>query len=335
MSSYARLDTTIRQVRDPEVKLFRGSCAPDGLVADMVRCYGDIVDQPFRLGHSTSKRFHDGELSYSYDESIRGDEVYLVQTTVPPADSWLELLIMVDAARRASAGYVTVVVPYFGYARQDRKDRPRVSISAKLMANLLSAAGADRLMTMDLHAGQIQGFFDIPVDHLSSSAIFIPYLRDLFQDSGVGDLVFAAPDVGSLARTRHYAKHFKADLVVCDKERLRANEIASMQVIGDVADRDVVLVDDLIDTGSTLCQAAQALIDKGARSVYAICTHPLLSGNAHELIRQSPLQKLIVTDTIPLKEENEKIAVLGVGRLFSQAVWSVHSNGSISSLFIE
>ena len=333
LSSAPDHDTRLvsNRVRQPDVKLFSGSRAPVDLVADLVAAYGAIVGEDRVLGKSTSRRFHDGELSYSYDESIRGDEVYLIQSTLPPGDSWIELLIMVDAAKRASARYVTAVVPYFGYARQDRKDRPRVSISAKLMANLLSAAGADRLMTMDLHAGQIQGFFDIPVDHLNSAAIFVPYLKK----QGMENMIFAAPDVGSLARTRYYAKHFKADLVVCDKERLRANEIASMQVIGDVQGRDVVLVDDLIDTGGTLCQAAQTLIDKGATRVYAVCTHALLSGNAHERIRQSPLEALIVTDTVPLREKNDKIHVLGVGGLFSQAIWKVHSNGSISSLFIE
>jgi ribose-phosphate pyrophosphokinase len=225
---------------------------------------------------------------------------------------------------------VTVVMPYFGYARQDRKDKPRVSIAAKLVANLLSAAGADRLMTCDLHAGQIQGFFDFPVDHLYGSAIFIPYIRTLNLD----ELIFAAPDVGGLGRARGYAKYFDAEIVVCDKHRKRANEIASMQVIGDVEGKNVILVDDMIDTGGTLCKAANIIKEKGAKSVRAICTHPVLSGKAYENIENSVLEELAVSDTIPIKTESSKIKVLTIAELFAEGIKRVHSKESISTLFI-
>jgi ribose-phosphate pyrophosphokinase len=284
------------------------------------------------LGSVTTQRFSDGELSSSFDESIRGCEVFIVQSTCPPAENLMELLLMIDAARRASAKYVTAVVPYFGYARQDRKDKPRVGIAAKLVANLMTAAGADRLMTCDLHAGQIQGFFDFPVDHLDGTAIFVPYLRSLKLDN----LVFASPDVGGVSRARSFAKHFHADIVVCDKHRKRANEVASMQVIGDVEGANVVLIDDLIDTGGTICKAAQILREKGAVSVRAICTHPVMSGNAYELIEGSELAELVVSDTLPLKQiaANSKIKVLTVSELFAKAIRNVHDHESISSLFI-
>jgi len=238
---------------------------------------------------------------------------------------------MVDAARRASAKYVTVVIPYFGYARQDRKDKPRVAIAAKLVANLISAAGADRLMTCDLHAGQIQGFFDVPVDHLDGSALFAPYLRELKLDN----LVFAAPDVGGVGRARAFAKLFEADMVVCDKHRKRANEIASMQVIGDVEGAHVVLVDDMVDTAGTITKAAAIIKEKGAKSVRAICTHPVLSGKAYENIENSVLEELIVSDTIPLRQASSKLKVLSVADLFATAIRKVHEYESISSLFIK
>lgn len=282
------------------------------------------------LGAYSSQQFSDGEISVSFDESIRGIDVFLVQSTFSPADNLMELLLMVDAARRASAHYVTVVVPYFGYARQDRKDKPRVAIAAKLVANLLSAAGADRLMTCDLHAGQIQGFFDFPVDHLYGSAIFTPYIRSLEID----DVLFAAPDVGGVGRARSYAKFFKADIVVCDKHRTRANYIESMQVIGDVEGRNVILVDDLIDTAGTLTKAAQVIMEKGAKSVRAICTHPVLSGKAYDNINASVLDELVVTDTIPLQSHSSKIKVLSVAELFAEAIKRIHDHESISSLFI-
>lgn len=282
------------------------------------------------LGSVTVQRFSDGEMSPSFDESVRGCDVFLIQSTCPPAENLLELLLMVDAARRASAKYVTIVVPYFGYARQDRKDKPRVSIAAKLVANLFSAAGADRLMACDLHAGQIQGFFDFPVDHLDGAAIFVPYLRSLNLDN----LLFASPDVGGVSRTRSFARHFQADIVVCDKHRKRANEIASMQVIGDVEGANIVLIDDLVDTGGTICKAAEIIMEKGAQSVRAICTHPIMSGQAYENVNASVLEELVVSDTIPLRQSSPKIKVLTIAELFSKAIRNVHDHESISSLFI-
>ncbi|WP_224999242.1 ribose-phosphate pyrophosphokinase [Cesiribacter sp. SM1] len=305
------------------VKLFSGDSSRY-LAEKIAEAYG----QP--LGSLTLQKFSDGEMSPSFNESVRGSEVFLIQSTFPPADNIMELLLMIDAARRASAHNVVCVIPYFGYARQDRKDKPRVAIGAKLIANILMAAGANRIMTCDLHAGQIQGFFDVPVDHMDGSAIFVPYLRALNLDK----LVFASPDVGGVARARSYAKYFQADMVVCDKHRKRANEIASMQVIGDVEGADVVLVDDLVDTAGTICKAAGIILDKGARSVRAVCTHAVLSGKAYENIENSVLEELVVTDTIPVKQESSKIKVLTVANLFSDAIQKLMTHGSISSLFI-
>ncbi|TFV94637.1 ribose-phosphate pyrophosphokinase [Algoriphagus kandeliae] len=306
-----------------EVKIFSGSNSTE-LAKKISKNFGK------NLGQVTLSRFSDGEMSTSFDESIRGCNVFIIQSTNPPTDNILELCLMIDAAKRASAYKVCAVIPYFGYARQDRKDRPRVSIAAKLIANMLTSAGADRIMTCDLHAGQIQGFFDIPLDHLNGSAIFVPYLQML----DLPDLIFASPDVGGVARARAYAKHFEVDMVVCDKHRKRANEIASMQVIGDVEGRDVVLVDDLVDTAGTLCKAAQIIMDKGAKSVRAIATHGVLSGKAYENIENSVLKELVITDTIPLRQKSSKIRVLGVADLFSKAIHAVTGNTSISSLFI-
>ena len=282
------------------------------------------------LGSLTIQRFSDGEILPIYTESVRGCDVFIINSTNAPADNLIETLLLVDAARRASAKYVTVVAPYFGYARQDRKDRPRVSVGAKLVANILTAAGANRLMTCDLHAGQIQVFFDIPVDHLDGSYIFIPYLKTL----RLNDPVFAAPDVGGTGRARGFAKHFAVELVICDKYRKRANEVASMQVIGDVENKDVVIVDDMIDTGGTLSKAADIIMEKGAKSVRAICTHPLLTGNAYENIEGSKLEELVVTDTIPLRKPSPKIKVLTVSNLFAKGIRKTHNHESISSLFI-
>ncbi len=282
------------------------------------------------LGQMEVLRFSDGEITPYFTESVRGSHVFLIQSTFAPADNLMELLLMIDAARRASAKYITVVIPYFGYARQDRKDRPRVAIAAKLVANLLTAAGAQRLMTCDLHAGQIQGFFDIPVDHLDGSYIFVPYLRTLKLEK----LIFASPDVGGTKRTRHFAQLMGVDMVVCDKHRGRANQVESMQLIGDVEGADVVLVDDLIDTGGTLSKASSLIKENGARSVRAICTHAILSGNAFENIESSELEELVVTDTIPLKRESDKIKTLGVASMFAKGIRKVHDNESISSLFI-
>ncbi|MFA9198456.1 ribose-phosphate pyrophosphokinase [Aquirufa sp. KTFRIE-69F] len=306
------------------VKIFSGS-ASNYLAKDIAKYYGKD------LGAVTTLKFSDGEMSPSFDESVRGCDVFIIQSTFPTADNLMELLLMIDAARRASAHYVTAVIPYFGYSRQDRKDRPRVGIGAKLIGNLLTAAGADRLMTIDLHAGQIQGFMDFPVDHLEGNAIFVPYLKSL----NLENILFASPDVGGVVRTRNMAKFFNAEMVICDKHRKRANEIASMQLIGDVKGADVVLVDDLIDTGGTLCKAAQLIMDKGANSVRAVVTHPVLSGKAYENISNSVLTELLVTDTIPQKQTCDKIKVLSVAELFAKAIGRIRDHESISSLFIK
>lgn len=282
------------------------------------------------LGHVKIQPFSDGEIGVEFEESIRGRFVFLVQSTFAPTDNLMELLLMIDAAKRASAYKVIAVIPYYGYARQDRKDKPRVSIASKLVANMLVAAGADRVVTMDLHAPQIQGYFDIPVDHLDSSAIFIPYIQSL----QLNNLVFAAPDVGSANRIREVATYFECDMVICDKHRKRANEIAGMVLIGDVKDRDIVLLDDICDTGGTLTKSAALMLDKGARSVRAFCTHPVLSGKAYENIEQSVLEELVVCDTIPLKQKSNKINVLSVDELFAVALRHAYENKSINSLFI-
>ncbi len=308
---------------DSSVKIFSGN-ASLSLASQISQFYG----KP--LGNLTIQKFSDGEFQPIFNESVRGDYVFLVQSTYAPSDNLMELLMMIDAARRASAGYITAVIPYFGFARQDRKDKPRVAIASKLVANLLTEAGANRVMTMDLHAPQIQGFFDIPVDHLDSSAIFIPYIEKL----KIENLIFAAPDVGSTNRVREVAKYFEADMVICDKQRKRANEIASMTVIGDVSNRHVVLIDDICDTAGTLCKSAAILRERGALSVRAFCTHPVLSGNAYENIANSQLEELVVTDTIPLKKECSKIRVVPTAELFAVAIRNTFENKSISSLFI-
>jgi ribose-phosphate pyrophosphokinase len=272
------------------VKIFSGS-ATTYLADKIANAYGEP------LGEVNYQQFSDGEMSPFIKESVRGHEVFIIQSTFPPSDNLMELLLMVDAAKRASAKSVNVVIPYFGYARQDRKDKPRVAIAAKLIANLISAAGADRIMACDLHADQIQGFFDIPVDHLDGSYIFVPYLKSL----GLKDIMFASPDVGGIKRARSFAKFFDADLAVCDKYRKEANKVQSMRLIGEVEGMDVVLVDDLVDTAGTICKAAALLKEKGAKSVRAVCTHAVLSGNAYENIENSVLEEIVVTDTIPLK----------------------------------
>lgn len=282
------------------------------------------------LGRVNIQKFSDGEIQPVFQESIRGDVVFLVQGTFAPSDNLMELLLMIDAARRASAYKIVAVIPYYGYARQDRKDKPRVAIGSKLIANMLTAAGADRVITMDLHAPQIQGYFDIPVDHLDSSVIFIPYIEQLKLEN----LTFAAPDVGSANRIREIASYFNAEMVICDKHRKRANEIASMVVIGEVADKNVVLIDDICDTGGTLAKSAGLLLEKGALSVRAMCTHPVLSGNAYDNIANSVLEELVVCDTIPLKKEIDKIKVLSVAELFAVALRNAFEQKSITSLFI-
>lgn len=283
-----------------------------------------------KLGKLNIQRFSDGEILPTFQESIRGDFVFLVQSTHSPSDNLMELLLMIDAAKRASAERIIAVIPYYGYARQDRKDKPRVAIGSKLIANMLVAAGADRVITMDLHAPQIQGYFDIPVDHLDSHAVFIPYIENLKLEN----LTFAAPDVGSANRIREIASYFEAEMVICDKHRKRANEIASMVVIGDVTDKDMVIIDDLCDTGGTLAKSAALLMEKGAKSVRAMITHPVLSGNAYENIENSVLDELVVCDTIPLKQESKKIKLISVADLFAVAIRNAFENKSITSLFV-
>jgi ribose-phosphate pyrophosphokinase len=282
------------------------------------------------LGQVKLQKFSDGEFSPYFEESIRGCDVFLIQSTMPPSDNLMELLLLIDAAKRASAHSITVVMPYYGFARQDRKDKPRVSIAAKLVANLLVAAGATRVITMDLHAAQIQGFFDIPVDNLMASTVFAPYIKEL----NLPDLTFAAPDMGGAPRARAYAKYFNADIVICDKVREKANEVGNMTVIGDVVGKNVVILDDMVDTAGTLCKAAATLLEKGAKSVRACCTHPVLSGKAYENIEKSSLIELITTDTIPLKGESSKIKVLSVADLFAQAIERIYNNDSVNGLFL-
>jgi ribose-phosphate pyrophosphokinase len=277
------------------------------------------------------QKFSDGEIQPEIQESVRGDYVFVVASTNMPAENLMELLLVIDAAKRASAKYITAVIPYFGFARQDRKDRPRVSLGAKLIANLIVASGANRVMTMDLHAPQIQGFFDIPMDHLDSSYVFIPYLKALGIDDNI---CFASPDVGSTNRARGYAKHFNGEMVICDKQRKRANEVAAMTVIGDVTGKDIVLVDDIIDTAGTLTSAAKLLMEKGAKSVRAVCTHPVLSGSAIERVENSVLTELVVCDTIPYSRKSDKIKRLEVAPLFATAIRNAVENKSINSLFI-
>jgi ribose-phosphate pyrophosphokinase len=307
----------------PSVKIFSGNGSHE-LAERIAQRFGAS------LGKVNIQKFSDGEFQPIFLESIRGDYVFLVQSTFAPTDNLMELLLMIDAAKRASAYKIIAVIPYYGFSRQDRKDKPRVAIGSKLVATLLEAAGANRVITMDLHAPQIQAFFEIPVDHLDSSAIFIPYIEQLKLEN----LTFAAPDVGSTNRVREIASYFSADMVICDKHRKRANEISSMVVIGEVQDRDIVLIDDICDTGGTLAKAAGLLKEKGARSVRALCTHPILSGNAYENIQNSVLEELVVCDTIPMKKHSPKIKVVSVADLFAIAIRNAYENKSITSLFI-
>ncbi|MEX0737501.1 MAG: ribose-phosphate pyrophosphokinase [Bacteroidota bacterium] len=281
------------------------------------------------LGRLELTNFSDGEIWVKYSDNIRGDDVFLIQSTPPPAENLLELLILIDAARRASAQRITVVVPYFGYARQDRKDQPRVSVSAKLVANLITEAGADRLITMDLHAPQIQGFFDIPMDHLYASAVFTDY----FRKKNIPNLAVVSPDVGGIKMARSYAKRLEADLIMIDKRRPKANEVEVMNIIGNVAGKNIVIVDDLIDTAGTFVNAVAALKESGAQDVYGACTHPILSGKAIERINASSVKSLVVTDSIQVHGESGKIEFRSVAKLFAEAIIRTHNNQSISSLF--
>ena len=287
------------------------------------------------LGDVTCRSFSDGEIYVRFEESIRGAELFLIQSTPPPAENWMELLLMADAARRASARTITAVVPYFGYARQDRKDQPRVSIAAKLMARTLEEAGVDRVLTMDLHAAQIQGFFDVPVDHLYGSAVFEEYFATHAAPSFRDNLVVVAPDVGASKVARAYAKRLGADLALIDKRRPVANEVRVMNIIGDVEGRNCLLIDDLVDTAGTLTQGAAALREAGALDIQAFCTHPLLSGPAYDRIERSELSRLIVTDTIPLQRPSDRIEVISVGELFADAIRRIYTDESISTLFAD
>jgi ribose-phosphate pyrophosphokinase len=307
-----------------QVKIFGGT-ASKYLAEQIASHYGA------ELGDLQVVRFSDGEFSPSFDESVRGCDVFIIQSTFSPTDNLFELLLLIDAAKRASAHYITAVIPYFGFARSDRKDKPRVAIASKLVANLLTAAGVTRIMTMDLHAPQIQGFFDVPVDHMDASAIFVPYIKSL----DLPNMLICAPDMGGVHRARTYASYFNADMAIIDKHRKRANEIESMTVIGDVKGRDVILVDDIIDTAGTLTKAAGLLIDSGAASVRAFCTHPVLSGAAYERVENSHLTELVVCDTIPLKKESTKIKQLSTSALFAKAIQRVYAYESISSLFVK
>jgi len=304
------------------IKIFSGR-ATRYLAEKIAFSYG----QP--LGEVQVTVFSDGEFTTSFEENLRGNDVFIVQSTIPPAENLLELLMLVDAAKRASARHIIVVIPYFGFARQDRKDKPRVPITAKLIANLITAAGVNRVITIDLHADQIQGFFDLPVDHLYASSIFLPYIKNL----NLPNLVFASPDTGGTRRAAAYAKAMDTGFVICYKQRLKANLVETMQLIGDVKGKDVILLDDIIDTAGTITKAAQMMVDNGAASIRCMCTHPILSGNAYERLENSAFDEIIVTDTIPLRRQSSKIKVLTTADLLADVIQRVENFESISSLF--
>ncbi len=307
----------------PEPKIF--ACTQSTILAEKIaKAYG--AD----LGKVIFSRYSDGEFQPSFEESVRGTRIFIIGSTNPGPENLMEMLLMLDAAKRASARHITAVMPYFGWARQDRKDKPRVPIAAKLVAKMLEAAGATRIITMDLHADQIQGFFEKPVDHLFASTMFLPYLRSLNLDN----LTIASPDMGGSKRAYAYSKALESDVVICYKQREKANVISVMELIGDVQGKNVVLVDDMVDTAGTLTKAADLMIERGAISVRAITTHALLSGNAYEKIEKSQLSELIVTDSIPLQKESKKIKVLSCADLFADVMHRVHHNTSISSKFL-
>lgn len=317
------------QTNNPKdsVAIFTGR-ATAYLAKDIANIYGKPI------GDSQVLQYADGEFQPSFEENIRGRDVFIIQSTFAPADNLMELLMYVDAAKRASAKRIIAVIPYFGFARQDRKDKPRVPITAKLVADILTAVGVTRVITIDLHADQIQGFFNVPVDHLYASSIFIPYLRGLASDSfNLDDVLFASPDVGGTKRASEYAKKLGCGFVMCYKQRNKPNEIGTMQLIGDVAGKHVILVDDIVDTGNTLCKAAEVIKTKGAKSVRAMITHPVLSGNAVEKIENSQMEELIVTDTIPLKQISSKIRALSVAPIFAEAIRRVEFNESIADFY--
>jgi ribose-phosphate pyrophosphokinase len=305
------------------VKIFSGRASQD-IANNIAKHYG------VELGNVIVTDFSDGEFQPSFEETVRGQDVFIVQSTMPPTENLFELLLMIDAAKRASARKIIAVIPYFGFARQDRKDKPRVAIGAKLVANMLTAAGVSRVITMDLHADQIQGFFEVPVDHLYASTLFFEEIKKLDN----GNLVMAAPDAGGAKRANSYAKKINTGLALCHKQRRVANEVAEMTVIGDVAGKDVILVDDMCDTAGTLTKAADLFLEQGALSVRAFCTHAVLSGPAFERIEKSGLTELVVTDTIPLKQKCDKIRVVSTANLFSDVIHKLIANESISSHFI-
>ena len=306
-----------------EPKIF--ACAQSKILAENIAKHYGV-----QLGNVVVSRFSDGEFQPAFGESVRGRRIFIIGSTFPSSDNLMEMLLMLDAAKRASARHITAVIPYFGWARQDRKDQPRVAIGAKLVANLLQTAGATRIMTMDLHADQIQGFFEKPVDHLYASTIFLPYIKEL----NLQNLTIASPDMGGSKRAYAYSKFLESEVVICYKQRSKANEISTMELIGEVKDRHVIIVDDMIDTGGTLTKAADLMMEKGALSVRAICTHPILSGNAYERIENSKLLELIVSDTIPLKQECSKIKVVTCAPLFADVMHKVQDNTSISGQFL-
>ena len=284
-----------------------------------------------KLGNVIFSRYSDGEFQPSFEESIRGSRIFIIGSTHPSAENLMEMLLMLDAAKRASARHITAVMPYFGWARQDRKDKPRVPIGAKLIAKLLESAGATRIITMDLHADQIQGFFEKPVDHLFASAIFVPYIKSL----NINNLTIASPDMGGSKRAYAYSKFLDADVVICYKQRSKGNVITHMELIGDVTGKNVILIDDMVDTAGTLTKAADLMIEKGAESVIAICTHALLSGDAYEKIEKSKLKKLITSDSIEIKNKSKKVEHLTCSKIFAEAMFNVHNNKSIDKLFIK
>ena len=307
-----------------EAKIFACSQSTE-IGQNIAKAYG------VKLGKVIFHNFSDGEFQPSFEESIRGSRIFLIGSTQPSSENLMELLLMIDAAKRASARHITAVMPYFGWARQDRKDKPRVPIGAKLIAKLLETAGATRIITMDLHADQIQGFFEKPVDHLYASTIFIPYLESL----NLSDLTIASPDMGGSKRAYAYSKFLKSDVVICYKQRKKANIISHMELIGNVEGKNVVLVDDMVDTAGTLTTAADLMMERGAKSVRAICTHPLLSGKAYERIENSKLKELIISDSIPVKNKSKKIKVLSTANLFAEVMKNVHNNKSINPFFIK
>lgn len=307
----------------PEPKIF--ACKQSETLAK------DIADEfGISLGNVITSTYSDGEFQPSFEESVRGSRVFIIGSTFPNSDHLMEMLLMLDAAKRASARHITAVLPYFGWARQDRKDKPRVPIAAKLVAKMLETAGATRIITMDLHADQIQGFFEKPVDHLFASTIFLPYLKSL----NLEDLTIASPDMGGSKRAYAYSKAMESDVVICYKQRAKANVISHMELIGDVKGKNVVLVDDMVDTAGTLTKAADLMMERGALSVRAICTHAILSGNAYEKLDNSQLEELIVTDSIPLRRPHDKLRVLTCAPLFADVMNRVNENKSISSKFL-